>query len=272
MNKIFQVLIKNPLLIILPAAAAIVLFGYALVLFPDMSRIMDAFAEVFDTGNFEQNFGFEDVTFMLSFYLKVGVLSLILCALSVVFIAGYGNTQAAAVNGGKASFKIFFFGIRKFTGKVILSLLLLLGVFYAVGIVISIVVTPFTVAAFISTDFSIGSIMETQMVLQIVIMIVMTLLYPLILLWLPAIFLDRQDRVIACFKNGVRASRKNYLKLLPVTIIMMLPTLLMYITSDNVFTMLKSPFLYLMYPYQMIVTPLIVTHLFIKYDSLKKAG
>lgn len=271
MYKIIQVMMKNPLIIILPVVAVLLLAVPYMLLQPDISRLVDFYAGMTDMESFIENIDIEDSILMLSVTLKTGVISLIIAALMVVFLAGYGNLQSAVVNGGKASFRIFLYGIRKFTGKVILSFLLLIGVIYGISFAISLVTTPIIVAGIIRDGPLQADILGMQMLLQIVMIIIMTLLYPFLILWLPAIFIDREERrVVECFKNGLRAGKKKYFQLLPVIVAMMLPTLLLYLLSDNLFVMLKTPYFYLVFPYQMIVFPYLLTFIFFKYDSYKK--
>ena len=270
MYKTIQAMIKNPLLIILPAAAVLLLAASYLLLQPDMNKLMDFYAEMTDFESFVDNIELEDTIMMLTITLKIGLLSLVYCVLMVAFFAGYGNLQAAVVNGGKASFRIFFYGIKKFTGKVFLSFLLLIGVIYGISFAVSLVTTPIITANLISEGPFQADFFGMQKTLQIVMLIIMTLVYPLLILWLPAIFIDRQERVVACFKNGLRAGAKKYFQVLPVIVIMMLPTLLLYLFSDNIFTILRSPYMYLNFPYQMILIPFLLTFTFLQYDSYKK--
>ena len=270
MQRVIQILFKNPLLIILPAAGIILLGASMLLLMPDINRMMDIYSGMTDYTSFASNFDVQDMALIMVTSLKTSAFSLLYCALFVIFISGYGNQQSAAVNGGKASFRVFFFGVRKLIGKVILSFLLLTGIITGFSLIVSIVTTPMIFANVLLEGSSQGNFLGMQKELQIGTLVIMTLIYPLIVLWLPAIFLDRQEGVIACFKNGLRAGVKKYFRMLAVVIIMQLPTLLLYILSDNIYSMFKTPWFYLVYPYQMIIIPIIVTYLFLQYDELKK--
>ncbi len=270
MQRILQILFKNPLLIILPAAGLMLLGASMLLLIPDTNRMMDMYAGMTDYTSFANNIDVQDMAFIMATSLKSALFSLLYCVLFVIFIAGYGNQQSAAVNGGNASFRVFFFGIKKLIGKVILSFLLLTGIIIGFSLIVSIVTTPMIFATVLAKGPSQGNLMGMQKGIQVVMLVIMTLLYPLIVLWLPAIFLDRQEGVMACFKNGLKAGAKKYFRMLAVIVVMLLPTLLLYILSDNIYTMFRAPWFYLIYPYQMIIIPIIVTYLFLQYDDFKK--
>jgi hypothetical protein len=270
MYKTIRIMTQNPLLIILPAAAVLLLALSYVFMQPDINGMINYYERMTDFESFIDNIDFKDTIQMLTITLKIGLLSLVYCIFLIVFIAGYGNMQAAAVNCGKATFRIFFYGIKKFTGKVILSFLLLLGVMYGFSFALSLFTTPIIAANVFREGPFQADIFGMQRALQIFMLVIMTFAYPFLILWLPAIFLDRQEGVVACFKNGLRAGTKRYFKVLPVIAAMMLPTMLLYVLSDNMFTVLKSPYFYLIYPYQMIVFPYLLTYIFLQYDSYKK--
>ena len=161
------------------------------------------------------------------------------------------------------------YGFRKFFGKVLLSALLLAGIIIGFSIVVSLITTPLIIAGAISGTFTPANILESQKAIQIFTMGITIFFYPLLLMWLPAIFTDRQDGVIKCFKNGIRASRKKYLHLLSVTALMMLPTLLLFMLSENIYEILKTPYYYLIYPFQAIILPAVITYLFVMYQAIR---
>jgi len=94
--------------------------------------------------------------------------------------------------------------------------------------------------------------------------------YPLIMLLLPAIFMDREDGVTACFKSALRAGTRNYFPMLTATFVLMLPLLLMSIFSSDIYGIAKSPLFHVFFPYQMITIPVIITYLFVKYDQIRQ--
>lgn len=198
---------------------------------------------------------------------KIYLYSLLLGLLAIGFMAGYGNMLAATMNEGKPGWKIFLHGFKKFYGKVFLSSLLLLGLIIAFSIVLSAVTTPVILARTIRGSISMGSIFESQKMIQIITYILVTFTYPLILLWLPSILINRRDGVINCFKYGVRAGRSKYLKLLPLTVIMLLPSFLLTVLSDNIYAMIETNYYFLMYPFQAVIVPIAITYLFVMYQE-----
>lgn len=269
MYKIFQTMIRNPLLIILPVIAVLLSAAAYMFLKSDMEKVMDSIAELTDMESFVEDTGLDDVIARLSLTLKSGVISIISGVMTVVFCSGYGNLQSAVLNGGKASLKVFKYGVKRFTGKVLLSFLLMVGIMYGVSFVMSLVTTPIMVAGFITEGGLSAGLSWIQAVLEIF-LIIMTLVYPFIILWFPATFIDRYEPIIECLKNGLRAGRKKYFRLLPAIIVTMLPALIVFLSGDNLLTMYRSPGFILMFPYQIIVFPFFLTYIFFMYDSYRK--
>jgi hypothetical protein len=187
-------------------------------------------------------------------------------------MAGYGNMLAAAVNDGKASFKIFIFGIRKYLGKTILSALLLVAIAIGFGIVISICTLPFTIMGVAMNNYNPEKLLATQMIIQIVTLAISVFLYPFIELWLPAIFVERDDGVMACFKKGLRAGRKKYLLLVAVSAVMLLPATVLYIVSGDMYSIIESPLYIVLLVYQAIILPVVLAVLFTVYNEMKKVN
>lgn len=269
LQKSIMTLKNNPMIFIMMAVFMLIMAALTLPMISESNKIMDINSDLYNSSGSYPQFDIQDSIDMMISSLIVFVYSLVLGFISIAFLSGYGNMIAAVMNEGKASLKVFLYGFRKFFGKVLLSALLLIGIIFGFSTVISLIATPLIIAGTLTGSFHAGDILESQRVMQIGINVIMIFLYPLLLLWLPAIFTDRRDRVINCFKNGLRASRKKYLQLLPATALMMLPTLLLYMLSENIFEMLKTPYYFLIYPFQALILPFVVTYLFVVYKAFR---
>lgn len=269
LGKTMAVLKHNPLLFVVLLAFIIPAAALSLLLIPDMNRMMEMYQGMSDYSQYPLKVDVQDTMFLMTASLKMLLYSLISCAFALVISAGYGNMIAAAVNDGKASLKVFLYGIRKFTGKVILSALLLAAIITGVSIIISIVTTPFIIAGAINGSFNPKNMMRGQKVIQAVTYTLMLFLYPLIIMWFPAIFTDRGEGVMACFRNGFRAGVRKYLHVMPLVGVILLPTLLLLMLSENIYTVLENPFFYLVYVYQAIAVPVLAVLLFLLYRDYK---
>lgn len=261
---------NNPMVIALFVLVMIISAVSVMLLMPDINSMMEISREMSQNPTNPPDIDPQEILEMLSSTVKLLLYSLVACGFAVVFVAGVGNMLAAAVNNGKASLKIFFFGIKKFFGKTLLSFLLLAAFIFGFSIIISIVSIPFTITGVINGNFNPDSVLSGQKIITVFSNIVMILLYPFVLLWLPAIYLDRNEGVLACFRNGFKAGVKKYIILVAVTTVMLLPTLFIYVFSKDIFTILDSPYYYLMYIYQIIITPVLLTFLFILYNEMRK--
>ena len=270
LKRSLMTLKDNPLISILLIAAIVLSAASSMLLLKDTNRMMEISKEMTAIPADPDRMNIQSLTEMLCIMLKLVGFSLVTSGLGIVFIAGMGNMLAAAMNGGKASIKIFFFGIKKFFGKTLLSLLLFLAIIFGFSILTSIISIPFTVAGIVSkTSFDPEMMLGRQRITQIVISVAMIFLYPLVLLWLPAIFIDRNDGVVACFKNGVRAGVKKYRILVAVAAVLMLPTLVFYVVTQDIASIPGSPFGILMYIYQAIVIPVLLSFLFVLYQEIR---
>lgn len=269
LQKSLMVLKRNPVIFIMMAVFMLLMAVISLPVITRSNKIMDINSNIYNSSGTYPQIDIQDSIDMMVSSLIVFAYSLVLGLVSLAFMSGYGNMIAAVMNEGKASLKVFLYGFRKFFGKVLLSALLLAGIIIGFSIVISLITTPLIIAGAISGSFTSANILESQKVIQILTLVITTFLYPLLLMWLPAIFTDRRDGVIKCFKNGFRASRKKYLQTLLATALMMLPTLLLYLLSENIYEILKTPNFYLIYPFQALILPVVITYLFVLYQDYR---
>jgi hypothetical protein len=267
LKKSFILLKNNPLLIVL-ILLAVAAYAVPTVLFLPETQKMLELSKGFYQNPSAPSADITQMTGMLLSTLKIYLFMLVYGILGVLFLSGYGNMMAAAVNEGKASMKVFLFGIRKFTGKTLLSALLLCALVAGFSIIFSICSTPFIITSTISGRFDYASMMEFQNILQIVVLGISLFLYPLIELWLPAIYLERSDGVFACFRKGIRAGVRNYPVLLAATAALMLPFAILYAFSGDLYKLIYQPSYYLLFVYQAVAIPVILAFLF----SLYKGG
>lgn len=273
--KTMAILKNNPLLVIMLLVVFVLLLASTMLIMPDLASLTGIYSNMSEYSTYPPEMDMQTAVEMLMISMKIGLFSLLYGIVGLFFSAGYGNMLAAAVNEGKASLKVFLYGIRKFTGKVFLSALLLAAIIFGFSFVISIISTPFIMAGAIggvinNDTYNFEAMMNTQKVMQIVMFVIMIFLYPLIIMWFPAIFLDREEGVMACFRNGFRAGVRKYIKLVPLIALLMLPTLLIYLFSANIFEILNETYFYTIYLYQAIVLPVAITILFIQYQEVKK--
>lgn len=273
--KTLAILKNNPLLVIMLLLVFVLLLASTILIMPDLTSLTGIYSNMSEYSTYPPEMDMQSAVEMLMISMKIGLFSLLYGIVGLIFSAGYGNMLAAAVNEGKASLKVFLYGIRKFTGKVFLSALLLAAIIFGFSFVISIISTPFIMAGAIggvinNDTYNFEAMMNTQKVMQIVMFVIMIFLYPLIIMWFPAIFLDREEGVMACFRNGFRAGVRKYIKLVPLIALLILPTLIIYLFSANIFEILNETYFYTIYLYQAIVLPVAITILFIQYQEVKK--
>lgn len=269
LKKSFGTLKNNPVLILLFLAAVVVYAVPMLLFLPEVRNIMEISRGIAENPANASSMDLSQMTSMLMSTLKLYLYLLLLAVLGIVFLSGYGNMLAAAVNEGKASWKIFLFGIRKFLGKVILSALLLLAITFGFSLILSTFTIPYTMAGIFANKGNPGNMMESQLVITTITMVLSVFLYPMIELWLPAVFLEKEEGVVSCFRKGIRASLRKYLPLLTITAVMILPLLILYIVSGDIYSIMDSPFYIISFVYQAVIAPILLTFLFHTYRNQK---
>lgn len=262
---------NNPMIILLFVLVIILSAVSVIFLLPDINRIMEISNELSRNSTNPSGINPQEITEMLFSSMIMLLYSLVACGIGIVFLAGFGNMLAVAVNEGKASLKIFIFGIKKFFGKTLLSFLLLAALVFGVSLVISIISAPFTISGMMRNAFDQEAIVNMQRIIQIITSIIMILLYPFVILWFPSIYLDRDDGVMTCFRNGFEAGLKKYILLVVVIALMLIPTILIYIFAENIYTVMNSPLYFLMYVYQAVIMPVLLMFLFTIYNEIRKA-
>ncbi len=270
LKKSLLMLKNNPLLILMFLLAILIYLIPMFLFMPAIKKIIDISKEITENPSNPSAVDLKQMIAMISSIMKLYLFIFILGILSLLYISGYGNMLAAAVNDGKASFKIFTFGIRKYFGKIILSALLFAAISIGFAIVISICTLPFTFAGIAANNFDPEKISAMQIIIQIIVLTISVFLYPFVELWLPATFIERKEGVISCFKKGIRAGRQKYLLLVAVSAIIFLPYTVLYIVSGNRYSILESPLYIVSLAYQTIIIPVVLAVLFTIYNDLKK--
>ncbi len=270
LNKALITLKKNPMVILFFILALVISAVPMIFLLPDINRIMTISNGIPNSTVNTPEINPTEVIEMLLASMKLLLFSLVTCAFDIIFVAGFGNMLAAAVNEGKASLKIFLFGIKKFFGKTLLSVLLLAAIIFGFSLVISVIAIPFTLTSVLDSTLNPEAMLKRQKVIQLITGAITVFLYPFAVLWLPAIFLDRNDSVLACFRNAVKAGVKKYVTLLAAIAVMMLPVFVMFGFSKNIYSTIEPSFYIVMYIYQAAVMPILLTYLFTLYNNLRQ--
>ncbi|MGI6776973.1 MAG: hypothetical protein ACOX7R_02775 [Acetivibrionales bacterium] len=215
LKKTLHVLKDNPVLIVLYIAyiaAAMLITELAFPMYPVGENPLD----------------------ILLMFCKIGLGYLLLCAVGLLFFAGYGHMLSEAVVHGKSSLHGFLPGIKKFFVRVLVAALLQMAFYIGVTIAISIIMIPITIIFVVS---SAGDPMQSVSVISTIFMAIIFLLMlfalPFVLLWYPAIFID-DINTIEALKKGARAGAKAYWKLVLAIFIIYIP-LFVYFAIDNPF-------------------------------------
>ncbi len=161
-----------------------------------------------------------DLVSMMIFMMKMLLSSILMFFLSILFMSGFGHMTAEAVMNGKLASSSFMIGLKKYFVRILLMSLLVFAMVIGVAILFSFVTVP--IILFQSFSGQEDNIYVLSMAMSIIITVIIIALIPFIILWLPAIFIDNV-RTIQGLKSGVKAGRKNYLKLLGLLFFVYLP-------------------------------------------------
>lgn len=208
LKKTLQILKENPVIILFYAAYIIIVFGILYLLYPhDLSGLTNTDMTSFD--------------FMAILIVMVKMLTacILLAAIGVVFMSGYGGMLAEAVVTGKTSSSSFLPGIRKFFTRTLLSFLLLFGFSIGVSILVSIVTVPITIIETLKGRENVESL---SLIISLFSSTLMIFCLPFVALWFPALYLDNTG-VTQSLKNGAKAGVKNYWKLVLILLLIYLP-------------------------------------------------
>lgn len=219
LKKTMQLMKNNPLIIVCYAIYLAVNILLIFLLYPK-SFGMETYTQ---TGTFDYSLYMVTMRNMLIAVLLIFILSLF-------FIAGYGSMTREAVISGKTKLFYFLDGIKNYFGRVILSALLIAAFAIVSSIILGLLSLPFTIMAAVN---DINSIYTITMVIMVVTLILILIPTPFVVLWFPAMFLE-DTSVIRSLKLGAKAGAKNYLRLLIISFILILPQAIYSILSYNV--------------------------------------
>jgi len=138
------------------------------------------------------------------------LVTMLISAIGLVFISGFGHMLAEAVTTGTTKIGSFMPGLRIAFVRVLLSILLFTAMILGLSIVLGIATMPLMMLLILrdpqhaSTAGSMYSIAITSFY-----MVVIMFCVPFVAMWLPAIFIDKMG-VIKGFTEGLKMGVKNY--------------------------------------------------------------
>lgn len=147
---------------------------------------------------------------------------MIFIVISIIFMSGYGNLLAKIVNNDKGSYKDFFKGINKFIARMVGAFLLVFLLAMGLMIIISLISIP--IGLILASQGAISEGMAS-IIMVLVIGGIILFIYPLFMLWFPAIFIDDKG-VIESLRHGAAVGKKNYWTLILTTIIQSVPSVI----------------------------------------------
>ncbi len=212
-KKTLQLLKQNPVLVLLYLGVQVITQLIMFLLYPKTMS---------DFGITENAFDFQ------LYFLTLGKLLIVIIVVYIIgllFYSGYGNMLREAILRGKAGWKAFGDGIASFFVRILLSSLLLGAMAVGASIPMMIIAIPIAVGTTLN-----GS-MDGIIITPIITTIILDIVIPLILLWLPAIFID-DTGVIQGMKNGFRAGVKNYWKLLLLVLLISIPMIIIFVVNS----------------------------------------
>lgn len=208
-KKTLQIIKENPVIIVLYAV------------FVGLNIFMSQFMDGIDRMALNPQWIEVAVSKMLGMWI-------IIMIVFILFMGGYGNMLATAIKTGKCTLKDFLRGLNYFLGRMLWAFVLVFLLAMLFFLIVIVAAFPILMAS------SVGGIRNLGLLAALLTAgagVFAVFIYPAIMLWYPAIFID-DTGVIEGLKRGVTASRKCYLKLAVTTFVSILPsTLYTTITS-----------------------------------------
>lgn len=203
-KKTFRILKSNPWLIIMYSAFIL------------MNEVISHAMARYD--NFDINTSIYSVETAASRVLGILIITIVM---SILFISGFGNMISIAVKKGRCTFMDFLRGLNSFLGRILLSCVILFFLLSLFVIIISITALPIIMAQ------SVGALKNGNIVFEVFIIavcILAILIYPCIMLWYPAIFLEDTD-VLDGLRKSLALSKKCYWILVGAAFVSALPSM-----------------------------------------------
>jgi hypothetical protein len=256
LKKSIQLLKNNPVIILFYVLYLVVTLGLFAFLYPKSFGV-----ETFSTN------GMFDYSLYLIAIRNILVAIFLIFLISLFFISGYYNMLREAVFAGKTKVATFFDGIKIYFVRVLLSTLLMGVVTIVFSILLGILSVPFTMMA---VSNGMDSLLLITSALTVVVMLLVLIPAPFVVLWYPALFLENTG-VLKSLSLGARAGAKNYLRLLLITFLLMLPQMIYSISNYNLIMedTLYSVGFYIMLGIMAVVAIIYNIYLFIVYHEYR---
>lgn len=249
-GRTIQLFRKNVSILTFYAVYMLVMFLIIIALYP---KDLNYFTNL-DPYNF-------DYVAYISMMVKILLASVFMFFLGILFFAGYGNMITEAVLQERTSAASFIPGIKKYFVRVLLASLLMVAFSIGASIVLSMILIPITILAVMN-----GSAMG--LMISFLSMIVIMLVIPFVILWLPSIFIDDVG-VIQGMKNGARVGTRSYGKLLLLLFAIYVPIFIYMLFNYDAMTqgVIMTPGYYAICVLVAIMGVFILPMLFMIYES-----
>ncbi|MDF2905930.1 MAG: hypothetical protein K0R34_1251 [Herbinix sp.] len=219
LKKALQLLKKNPIIILC----------YAVFLAINILLIFFLYPKSFGADTYTKD-GMLDYSLYMATMRNILIALLLVFIISLFYISGFYNMIREAVFSGKTRLYSFLDGIKKYLGRVILSVLLTAAIVIVGSILLGLLSIPFTIMA---VSNGTGSLLVITLVIMLFTLLLVIIPTPFIVLWLPALFLE-DTGVIRSLKLGAKAGARNYWRLLLASFILVLPQAIYSILNYNV--------------------------------------
>lgn len=221
-SESINLLKKNPVIVLFCAGFMALFLLVILIFYPsNLSQFTRTGANQIDF-----------VAYCLTLF-KLMVASFLMFSLGILFISGFGNMIAEAIQYGKTSAASFIPGLKKYFVRIMLSGLLMTAISFAFLMILSFIMI--FIGAFITIANGATNTYSTGIILAFIIMFLDMASLPFIILWIPSIFID-DSGVIQSLKNGLNAGIKNYKKLIEAIFILYIPVFANVLMNQNSMT------------------------------------
>lgn len=206
-KKSIELLLKNPAIIIVYAVFSLAAVLLTLLFFSSNAAPYDS----------------EAIILMLG---RIILFLFLISAMMLIYLPGFFNMLAETVTTGTTTFRDFWQGVRRFFVRVLLAGLLFIAMLIGYSIILGMITIPITIiSVIIMGGANSASTLMLSLVIGVVTNLITALFMPLIMLWLPAMFID-DSGVIDSLRKGTKAGIKNYLPLVITSLVLSIPSIL----------------------------------------------
>lgn len=256
LKRIFNVLKNNSSIVLLYLAYQVIAFLILILLYPN------------NVSEFVNEYSFDFIAFF-GVMSKMLLATVIIEILGMLISSGWGNMLTEAIRMGKTTIKSFLPGVRIYFTRILLSTLLLNGVYILISILLG-VVASVVIFALIMTGTAVS--MGWSMLLILVMVIILMIPMPFVLLWYPSIFID-DTGVIQGLKNGAKAGAKNYWRLILILMMLAVPIgIQMAVTTKNTSEDFFTPEYMMFYLIEALISTVIIPSIFLIYQDYRQAN